>query len=359
MTVHVDTTGEAADWPKVLVDSATAVGLTLPALTADVPVTWKVLSASEPGLVTFDRVGPPYTGVLDHTLASQLGYTTGHEDETTASGDPVTGTVIVAVTVRRTGIDELRTLITAFVTGQIPDVAAPVVSDPVASIVNPILASYLELIFQHLDDVTAIDGTAQLHVTHHTPPVTTTQPACRTTNGAILAGTFTGDLAGSFEIVENGLAGHTDETYTGHIELTSNASTVTGTINMHWSGAGDITIGNATSHVTEDSTLTDATISGPASKPVVDGTLAGQITIDGTPTPLPASHPAHIPLHITNTNCQTITGDAIALLRDLLPPSPDTLTGNGTWTASIPWATVRGLPRQGLASPLPGIERER
>jgi hypothetical protein len=331
LTVHVDSSGESADWPAVLVDCAQTVGLTLPVLTREnMPVTWRVLSESEPGLATFDRGGPPYAGVLDHDLSSQLGYTTGREDAETASGDLVTSSITLGVAVRRTEVDKLRELITAFVTGQVPTIVAPVVGP----IVNPIITSYLALIFKHLDDITAIDGTTQLHITHHTPPATTTLPPCATGGAGIPAGTYTGDLSGSFTVVEKGVSGETDETYAGHIVLTSDGSAVTGTFAMHWSGAGDITVGRVTSHVTEDSTITAGTLSGPATDPAVDATIVGQVVIDGTPAAIPTSHPAHLHLHISASDCRTVTGDAIAMLREILPDPPDTITGDGTWTAS-------------------------
>ena len=41
------------------------------------------------------------------------------------------------------------------------------------------------------------------------------------------------------------------------------------------------------------------------------------------------THPVHLGLHIANASCQTITGDAIAMLRDII-----VIGGNGIWTAS-------------------------
>lgn len=45
---------------------------------------------------------------------------------------------------------------------------------------------------------------------------------------------------------------------------------------MHWAGSGVFN----NSQVTEDTTLTNAVLSGSPSDPVLDGTLVGEVTVD-------------------------------------------------------------------------------
>ena len=173
-TVGIDTNAEIADWPSQLVDCAQVLHITLPTLSkAGLPVTWAVLP--ETGLVTVDTPsGPPFVGTLAADLTSQLAYTTGREDAKTAKGTLVSPTVTATVRVRRTEVDQLRALVTGFVTGQIPGILQPVV--------NPILASYIELATEQLDKLVGVDGAAALVVTHHvvSPPKPTPSPSVTT-----------------------------------------------------------------------------------------------------------------------------------------------------------------------------------
>jgi hypothetical protein len=66
--------------------------------------------------------------------------------------------------------------------------------------------------------------------------------------------------------------------------------------------------------------------------PVVDGTYTGQIVIDGDATT--GSSPVHLHLHILKADFTTIIGDAVAMLREILPGAVSSLNGNGTWTAA-------------------------
>jgi len=174
-TVGIDTNAEIADWPSQLVDCAEVLHITLPTLSkAGLPVTWTVFE-QQPGLVTIDAPkGPPFVGTLASDLTSQLAYTAGVEDAKTAKGTLVTPTVTAAVTVRRTEVDQLRALITGFVTGQIPGILQPVV--------NPILAGYIELATEQLDRLVGVDGSATIVVSHHvtSPPKPTPSPSATT-----------------------------------------------------------------------------------------------------------------------------------------------------------------------------------
>jgi hypothetical protein len=174
-TVGIDTNAEIADWPSQLVDCARVLGITLPTLSkAGLPVTWTVFE-QQSGLVTVDAPsGPPFVGKLAPDLTSQLAYTAGREDAKTAKGTLVTPTITAAVTVRRTEVDQLRALVTGFVTGQIPGILQPVV--------NPILAAYIELATEQLDRLVGVDGAATIVVSHHvTSPPKPTPSASATT----------------------------------------------------------------------------------------------------------------------------------------------------------------------------------
>jgi hypothetical protein len=174
-TVAIDTNAEIADWPSQLVDCAQVLNITLPTLSkAGLPVTWTVYE-QQPGLVTIDAPsGPPFVGKLAADLTTQLAYTAGREDATTAKGTLVTPTITATVTVRRTEVDQLRALVTGFVTGQIPGILKP--------IVDPILAGYIELATQQLDRLVGVDGAATMVVSHHEklPPKPTPSPAAST-----------------------------------------------------------------------------------------------------------------------------------------------------------------------------------
>ncbi len=171
-TVAIDTNAEIADWPAQLVDCAQVLGITLPTLSkAGLPVTWTIFE-QQSGLVTVNAPsGPPFVGKLASDLTSQLAYTAGREDATTAKGTRVTPTVTAAVTVRRTEVDQLRALVTGFVTGQIPGILKP--------IVDPILAGYIELATEQLDRLVGVDGAVTIVVSHHVkvPPKPTPSPA--------------------------------------------------------------------------------------------------------------------------------------------------------------------------------------
>jgi hypothetical protein len=172
-TAAIDTKAQIADWPTQLADCAQRLNITLPTLSqAGLPVTWTVLG-QEPGLVTIDTpAGPPFVGKLGADLTSQLGYTAGREK--TATATLVTPTVTASVKVRRTEVDQLRALVTGFVTGEVPDLLIP--------LVNPVLAHYLELVTQKLDQLIGVDGTTTIVVSHHvkSPDKPTPSPAVTT-----------------------------------------------------------------------------------------------------------------------------------------------------------------------------------
>lgn len=158
VAVSIDTNAEIQDWPAQMVDCAKAADVELPTLAkAGSPVTWTI-APQEPGLITPGTL----TGTLDTDLTQTLTYVTGNEDaKTHAKGTLVSPTVTTNVQVRRTEVEQLKNFVTAYVTGKVPAIAAPVL--------NPILASYIEMATKYLDKITAVTGTARFVVTHHVP----------------------------------------------------------------------------------------------------------------------------------------------------------------------------------------------
>lgn len=158
VAVSIDTKAEIQDWPPQMVDCAKAAGVELPTLAkAGAPVTWTAVG-QEPGLITPSAL----TGTLDTDLTQTLTYVTGNEDaKTHAKGTLVSPTVTADVRVRRTEVEQLRIFVTAYVTGKVPTLVAPVL--------NPILASAIELATKFLDTITAVTGTTTFVVSHHVP----------------------------------------------------------------------------------------------------------------------------------------------------------------------------------------------
>ncbi len=332
LTVRIDPDAETDDWPPVLEDCAQAVGLELPSLSKEhMPVEWTLITQSAAGIVNFAAPGLPLTGELHRDLTSSIDYTTGREDETTAQGREVNDTVEIGVHVRRTEVEQLRTIIRGFITGQVPDVVAPVV--------NPILASYLSDVFKHLDDITAVDGTITLAVSHHVPPEpTTTSSSPCAPAAAIPPGTYAatpGQEVGRFVLTEHrpGQGDIHERISESEIELTSDGSTVHGSMSISWAGEGDLIIAGTSTHIVEQSSISDGVISGPADDPVLDATIVGTETVDGDP--ISGSRTVHLHLHTTFT-CGVVAGDAVAMLQETVDGVFDTITVElgATWLAS-------------------------
>ncbi|MGZ4763118.1 MAG: hypothetical protein ACXV7I_11820, partial [Ilumatobacteraceae bacterium] len=313
--------GGLDQWPADIADCAQTAGVTLPPLKPEgAPIVWTLeqspgdLAVQDPGTAT----------VLDSDAHAELAYSTTHEDPETASGDAHAGVLTVRASIRRKEIADFQQTISNVVTAQIPTVLQPTFT----ALMGPTLNAVLAALPAFLDSTIQVPIGVVYHEESTTTTSSTPTTGCAADSSSIPSGTFTGDLAGAFEITEPPIPGHTDETFTGNVVVVSDGATVTGTIAMHWSGSGDINNG----HVTEDTTLHDATISGSATDPVVDGTMTGQIVIDGNTTT--GSDPVHLHLHILSADCQTITGDAVAMLREILPGTVSSLNGNGAWTAT-------------------------
>jgi hypothetical protein len=162
-TVTVNRNGEEEQWPSQLLDCAKAVGVDLPQLSGPgAPVTWTVVGTA-PGLVFVSAPGPPFTGTLDSNLSAHIDYVTGRESqEAHDSGDPINDRVTVAVSIKRTDVDQLKALIEGFVINQVPSIVQPVV--------NPLLLPYLQQATQSLNFVADVTGVQTLAVLHHGPP---------------------------------------------------------------------------------------------------------------------------------------------------------------------------------------------
>jgi hypothetical protein len=313
--------GGLDEWPADVADCAQTAGVNLPPLKPEgAPIVWTFdqspgdLAVQDPGTAT----------VLDADAHAELAYTTTQEDPDTASGEERTGVLTVRASIRRKEIADFQQTISNVVTAQIPTVLRPTLTALLGPTLNAVLAALPAF----------LDSTIQIPigVVYHDESTTTTSSppttGCSAGSTSIPPGTFTGVLAGDLQITEPPIVGHTDETFTGQVVVISDGESVTGTIAMHWSGSGDINNG----HVTEDTTLHDATITGSATDPVVDGTMTGQVVVDGDART--GSSPVHLHLHILRADCQTITGDAVAMLREILPGTVVSLNGNGTWTAA-------------------------
>lgn len=327
LTVNVDTKAEVADWPPAVVDCATAVGVPLPTLTkAGLPVTWRVIG-DEPGLVNADAAGPP----LDDHLSSAIHYVTGRESVETAKGQLVAPTITATAQVRRTEIDQLRMLVTAFATAQVPGVIAPVV--------NPLITYYVELATQQLDRITAVDGSVTVVISHHVPQTPTPSAnaaggSCSANDGkTIPAGHYSGPVEGtvntSLTVVV--AAGNGSDHMSGTITIASDGHQVTGSMNLKGAGSADVGVpGALTINTTHFGSLV-GTISGPASNPVVDGTL------QGTDDSGQHSSSFHAGLHVTKASCDSVSGDIVALFQEITAPESQYLTING----SAPWTIHR------------------
>jgi hypothetical protein len=340
VTVSIDTNAEIQDWPKQMVDCAAAADVTLPTLAkAGSPVTWTA-SPQEPGLITPGTL----TGTLDAKLTQTLTYVTGNEDaKTHTTGTLVSPTVTTTVQVRRTEVEELRNFVTAYITGKVPAIVAPVL--------NPILAAYIELATEYLDKITAVTGTTTFVVSHHVPktpsPSPTPTSSCNVSGTTIPAGSYAGPIKATLttqmhlNLPQATIpdAGGGTEALTGNVTVVSNGKQVSGTITLSGLGLSQVGLpGSVNVHTVDNGGLT-ATISGSASSPMVNGTLTGEWAsldapvINATGS---ADSPIRAGLHITRAGCDSISGDAIAMFAEFASSVAQYLSfgGSGTWTAT-------------------------
>jgi hypothetical protein len=338
--VSIDTNAEIQDWPPQMVDCASAADVTLPTLAkAGSPVTWTA-QPQEPGLIAPGAL----TGTLDSDLTQTLTYVTGNEDaKTHNTGTLVSPTVTTTVQVRRTEVEELRNFVTAYITGKVPAIVAPVL--------NPILAAYIELATEYLDKITAVNGTTTFVVSHHEPktpsPSPTPTSSCNVSGTTIPAGSYAGPIKATLttqmhlNLPQATIpdAGGGTEAFTGNVNVVSDGKQVTGTITLSGLGLSQVGLpGSVNVHTVDNGGLTGA-ISGSASNPMVNGTLTGEWAsldapvINATGS---AESPIHAGLHITRVGCNSISGDAIAMFAEFASSVAQYLSlgGSGIWTAT-------------------------
>jgi hypothetical protein len=323
-TVMINRNAEVEAWPPQLVDCAIHAHITLPTLAKEgAPVIWDV-RGKEPGLVTTGLT----RGVLNKQFTQTLNYTTGNETPLDRQhAVVVTPTVTATVSVRRTEVEELRNLVTSFLTGKVPKLIAP--------FVNPVLTSYIELATEYLDILTAVTGSATIVVSHHAPKP---PPPCTSDAGIVQAGHYATSIRASLRShlhvsSEIPASGTGTLTMTGDVDLTSDGTTVTGTLTLSGGGGSGVAlhgvqVGTDSSHGT-----LNGTISGTAAHPEVSGTLSG---IDQV-----AGHTAatfHVPLPLSHVDCTSITSNVTDLFTEVLAAYHLTnnvkLTGTGIWTAA-------------------------
>jgi hypothetical protein len=134
-------------------------------------------------------------------------------------------------------------------------------------------------------------------------------------------------------------AGGGQESWQGTIDVVSTGSTVTGTLTLSELGLSQVGIsGGAKVHSVENSDFAGK-ISGTASKPVVVAHVTGEwASLDAPVINGKGSSDETVAagLHIIHADCQTITGNAVAMFADIAAPEKQYLSigGSGTWTAT-------------------------
>ena len=140
-------------------------------------------------------------------------------------------------------------------------------------------------------------------------------------------------------------AGGGTEAFTGNVKVVSDGQQVTGTITLSGLGLSQVGLPGAVNVHTVDNGGLNATISGSATSPVVEGTLSGEWAsldapmINATGS---ADSPIHAGLHITRAGCDSISGDAIAMFAEFASSVSPYLSfaGSGVWTATRASATA-------------------
>jgi hypothetical protein len=134
-------------------------------------------------------------------------------------------------------------------------------------------------------------------------------------------------------------AGSGQEAWKGTVDVTSTGSTVSGTMTLSELGLSQVGASGGTQvHSVENSDFA-GTISGTAAKPVVIAHVTGEWAsldaplINGKGT---TDQTVAAGLHIIHADCQTITGNAVAMFADIASPVKQYLaiSGSGTWTAT-------------------------
>jgi hypothetical protein len=172
-------------------------------------------------------------------------------------------------------------------------------------------------------------------------------PSCNASGTTIPAGTYSGPIKATLTTQMHlslpGAsvpdAGGGTSAFNGDVKVVSDGKQVTGTITLSELGLSHVGLpGAANVNSVDDGGLT-ASISGPASSPVVEGTFSGEwasldapvINAKGS-----ADTPLHGGLHITRVGCDSISGDAIAMFAEFASSVSQYLSfgGSGVWTAT-------------------------
>jgi hypothetical protein len=134
-------------------------------------------------------------------------------------------------------------------------------------------------------------------------------------------------------------AGSGQESWKGTVDIVSTGSAVTGTLTLSELGLSQVgTAGGVKVHSVDNGDFAGR-ISGTAAKPVVVAHLTGEwASLDAPVVNGKGSTDQTVTagLHITHADCQTITGNAVAMFGDIASPVKQYLaiSGSGTWTAT-------------------------
>jgi hypothetical protein len=134
-------------------------------------------------------------------------------------------------------------------------------------------------------------------------------------------------------------AGSGDEAWKGTVDVVSSGGSVTGTITLSELGLSQVGASGGVQVHSVDTSDLKGTISGPASKPVVAAALSGEWASLDAPvinSKGSATSSGNAGLHITHADCTSISGDTVAMFRDLMHPVAQYLSvsGSGTWVAT-------------------------
>ena len=134
-------------------------------------------------------------------------------------------------------------------------------------------------------------------------------------------------------------AGGGTEAWKGSVDLVAKGGNVSGTITMSELGLSQVgQSGGVQVHSVDDGDLT-GTIAGPSTKPTVSATGTGEWAsldapvVNGSGTSTASLNGG---LHITRADCNSISGDAVAMFSDFMSPVAQYLavSGSGAWTAT-------------------------
>ena len=133
-------------------------------------------------------------------------------------------------------------------------------------------------------------------------------------------------------------AGSGTEAWKGTVDLVSTGGTVSGTITLSELGLSQVGQSDGVQVHSVDTSDLKGTITGPASKPVVEATMSGEWASLDAPVingKGDSTSDGSAGLHITHADCTSISGDAVAMFADLAAPVAQyiAISGSGAWSA--------------------------